>query len=292
MNVVSQSVSSTDIIKDAFDFTVDKFPLVGPDNMRTPHYGLFRSDTRECVGRACAKRYVPHKTEDLVAIAEATREAFGDDVETKCHFRDGHFLSMMPGVKYRQSVYGTTDNVFPAVIVKAMFNGQSFKGTLGFFRDACRNMAMLRQVKGVNMAIRHTVNLQSNMDILVQDMGNLTSHWDEVKTAILNMEAKTVKLKDFLESVYPEPPVEEKSKHSRHVKRVKAIEDRIERERSETGRGPHAGSVSGWEAFNGVQGYHQWESTRRAGFTGDFDRILRAMSETAVSRAEEVVLAA
>jgi hypothetical protein len=42
------SVFSSDVsaaVRSAFDFTVDKFPLFGPENMRTDQYGLFRSDT-------------------------------------------------------------------------------------------------------------------------------------------------------------------------------------------------------------------------------------------------------
>ena len=43
MSSVSNSVS--DQVRSTFNFTVDKFPLSGPDGMSTPLYGLFRSDT-------------------------------------------------------------------------------------------------------------------------------------------------------------------------------------------------------------------------------------------------------
>ena len=50
MSTVSP-VSAADQVRSAFDFTVDKFPLSGPDGMRTPWYAMFRSDSNEVVGR-------------------------------------------------------------------------------------------------------------------------------------------------------------------------------------------------------------------------------------------------
>ena len=44
------STSAADQVRAAFDFTVDKFPLSGPDGMRTPWYAMFRSDNNEVVG--------------------------------------------------------------------------------------------------------------------------------------------------------------------------------------------------------------------------------------------------
>ena len=43
-------------VADKFSFSVDKFPLYGPDNMATPHFGLFKSDDGECVGKTVAAR--------------------------------------------------------------------------------------------------------------------------------------------------------------------------------------------------------------------------------------------
>ena len=48
MSSVSNSVS--DKIRSTFNFSVDKFPLSGPDGMSTPLYGLFRSDNSSLVG--------------------------------------------------------------------------------------------------------------------------------------------------------------------------------------------------------------------------------------------------
>ena len=34
-------------IRETFNFSIEKFPLSGPDGMKTPFYGLFRSDNCE-----------------------------------------------------------------------------------------------------------------------------------------------------------------------------------------------------------------------------------------------------
>ena len=72
MSVVSDSV--VDTVKSKFDFTVDKFPLSGPDGLKTPLYGLFRSDTMDYVGKPCSKHYVAHQSDDVLALVESAGE--------------------------------------------------------------------------------------------------------------------------------------------------------------------------------------------------------------------------
>ena len=46
------TIDAIEKVRDTFNFTVDKFPLSGPDGMKTPFYGLFRSDNCQSVGTA------------------------------------------------------------------------------------------------------------------------------------------------------------------------------------------------------------------------------------------------
>ena len=67
-------VKASDSVKAAFDFSVDKFPLAGPDGMTTPWYGLFRSDNGRVVGNgSVTDRYVPHSSDDVMALTEVCR---------------------------------------------------------------------------------------------------------------------------------------------------------------------------------------------------------------------------
>ena len=73
MQVLSNEVSTK--VSEAFNFTVDKFPLSGPDGMRTPWYALFRSDTESVVGNgSVTSRYVPHQTDDVLALKSFERK--------------------------------------------------------------------------------------------------------------------------------------------------------------------------------------------------------------------------
>ena len=70
MTIVGENIVAT--IRQRYDFTVDKLPLRGPDNLNTPWYGLFRSDIGQPVGGgSVSERYMPHTTDDIVALVEA-----------------------------------------------------------------------------------------------------------------------------------------------------------------------------------------------------------------------------
>ena len=78
MTMTTQTIS--EIVAEKFNFSVDKFPLSGPDNMKTPFYGLFRSDTLDVVHDASVTaRYIPHTTDDVVALTEAAQTVFEGD---------------------------------------------------------------------------------------------------------------------------------------------------------------------------------------------------------------------
>ena len=111
-----------DKVKEVFDFSVDKFPLSGPDGMATPWYGLFRSDTGTVVGQGSkTDRYQPHQTDDVLALVEAAQEAFETDVKVDCHFRDGHYVSIAPTDGHRRSIYerdrNGTNTIFHRIFI-------------------------------------------------------------------------------------------------------------------------------------------------------------------------------
>ena len=101
-NILSNDVSAS--VRSAFDFTVDKFPLFGPDNMPTDQYGLFRSDTGYLKGvKSVSPRYVPHTTDDVCALVDAAGEAFDGEIACNTHFRSGHYVSIQPTNADRRS---------------------------------------------------------------------------------------------------------------------------------------------------------------------------------------------
>ena len=302
-NIQAADISAS--VRSAFNFDVDKFPLYGPDNMPTDQYGLFRSDTGYIEGvKSISSRYVPHTTDDVCALVEAASTMFDGEVECQTHWNKGHYVSVAPTRSYRRSIYGTDDNVFPRVIIRGGFDGKGFHGSMGYWRDACDNLAMMRKVSGCVVSIRHTSGLRDRMTELVDTFNQLEQGWENTVAAAQDMQSREVVLKDFIAEVYEDrkPSPEELILHETKKQRVvtnydnmlEKMFDRVVEERDKTGRPSFQRGqtkvVSAWEAFNAVQGYVQHNAQSKKGFKSDFAKILRAASDPHVLAAETLAL--
>lgn len=285
-------------VRQRYNFSVDRFPLAGPEGMRTPWYGLFRSDTCEAVGGgSVTDRYTPHTTDDVIALVEAASTAFGGTANLRCGFSDGHFVIAEPTRDHRLRVFdggsGGGDSIWPRLIISAPYGGSGcFQASVGFYRDVCRNLAIMRRVSGVSVKIRHTHSLRRKMDELIESFGALRNGWENLTAAVQQMESRRVNMVEFLRTMYGEPDRDTGRGATIHRNRTEAIFRRLTSERMRTGRGDMdtTWNVSAWEAFNAIQGYVQHDATRR-GNPGDIDRIILAASDSAVLRAEELALA-
>ena len=298
-NIQAAEVSAS--VRSDFNFDVEKFPLYGPEHMVTDQYGLFRSDTGYIKGvKSVSPRYVPHTTDDVCALVEAAAEAFDGEIECKTHWQQGHYVSVAPTIDYRQSIYGSNDNIFPRVIIRAGYDGQAFTGTMGYYRDACSNLAMMRQVSGTSVSIRHTSGLRAAMDELIETFGKLSEGWEHLKEVAAELQTREVRMIEFLDQIYGRPTDEQLAlAHSgqrvravtTHQNRTEAIWQRLNRERVRTGRPTMVGdTVSAWEAYNAIQGYVQHDAQAKEGFKSEFSRILRAANDASVRKAESLVL--
>lgn len=288
-------------VKAAFPFEVKKFPLSGPDNVPTPFFGLFRSDNFETIGSASVSdRYVPHKTDDVVALAESACEVFDDQIGVKCHFRDGHFLTLSPSAEYRRQIFQSRDksdggdNIYPRIIIKAGCDGEAFRASIGFYRDVCKNLAIIRTVGESSVAIRHTNGLRGKMDELRKSFESLRGAWDKVVETVAMMTENKVNFSDYLNSLYPVPAKAEGREVTTHKNRNHLITSRLLSERNQLGFGriPADGLVTAWEAFNAVQGYVQHDATRKSEFNNEFDRMILSLNDPIVRKAESLALAA
>ncbi len=300
-NIQSSDVSAS--VRESFNFSVDKFPLFGPDNMPTDQYGLFRDDTGYLKGvKSVSPRYVPHTTDDVCALVDAAGEAFDGDIDCKTHFRNGHYVNIMPTAEQRTAIYNDTDsdNIWPRIVINAGYDGKAFSATMGYYRDACSNLAMMRQVNGTTVSIRHTSGLRGHMDSLIATFNTLKDSWGNLLTVIRSLESQDVRMTDFLNEIYPQPTAEQVALANTgqavravttHENRTKAIWKRLNVERTRTGRPQMTNTVSAWEAYNAIQGYVQHDAQAKEGFKGEFDRILRASNSADVRKAEKLVLA-
>lgn len=280
-----------DSVKAAFPFSVDKYPLSGPDGMRTDLYGLFRSDNAEHVGKPCSKNYVPHQSDDVVALVEAAGQAFEGLGETRCTFKNAHHVCVSPSLEDRRAIFGTADNIFPRFMIRGGYDGRGFLATMGFYRDACDNLAMLRQVEGTSVSIRHGSGLREKMDDLIQTFSVLKESWATLGDVITELQSRELKMPEFLDQVYGQPDEDSKRSKTIHKNRTQAIFRRLSRERFRTGR--HVMDtefkVSAWEAYNAIQGYVQHDASRK-GSPNDFDRVIAASNDQHVRKAEKITM--
>lgn len=302
-NIQAQDISAS--VREAFSFDVEKYPLsaiMGTEVLPTDQYGLFRSDTGYLKGvKSVSPRYVPHTTDDVCALVDAAGEAFDGEIACKTHFRNGHYVSIQPTNAQRLAIYkdADTDNVFPRIVINAGYDGKAFSATMGYFRDACSNLAMMRMVEGTNVSIRHTSGLRGHMNELIATFNTLKDSWGNLTNIIQRLESTDVRMTDFLNEIYGQPTAEQLALAATgqavravttHQNRTEAIWKRLNRERNLTGRPQLTNTVSAWEAYNAVQGFVQHDAQAKEGFKGEFDRILRASNSKEVRAAEKLAL--
>ncbi len=287
--IMTTLISASDVVRNTFNFTVDKLRLSGPDGFTTPYFGLFKSDDNSCLN-AVSDRYLPHTTDDVVVLTEAAEAAFDGDVSVKCHWRNGHNVIIEPSKDHRKAIYGTADNIFPRMIISAGYDDKPFRASLGMFRDACLNLMMMRQIEGTSVSIKHTKSLRPRMDELIDVFSGLKDGWKSVTEVVAEMETRQVSLVSFLDAVYPLAADAEKRSVTIHKKRTEEIVRRVMAECWKTGRTFGADfMVSRWVAWNAVNGYVQHCQRPKL---SKMDQVLMSLEDSVVNRAEALATAA
>ena len=201
-------------------------------------------------------------------------------------------MSLMPNKDHRRSVYGTKDNVLPRMLIRAAYDGKSFRATLGCFRDACLNLIMLQSVAGITVNIRHSGGLRQKMDALIDDFSQFDGGWENIIAQINVMENREVAITNYLDAIYRPPAAGVTGREATiHENRTKLILERLIRERVKCGReNPlEFHKVTGWEAYNAVQGYVLHDASRSKKST-PFDRAILCHADKKVTQAENLAL--
>ena len=295
MSSIITPEGAVEMIEKEFNFSVDKFPLKGPEGCKPPGwYGLFTSEGDPVGSTSVGKDYVPHRTEDVIALAKASATAFDSDMSCRCHFNSGHFVELAPTKDYRKSIYGTEDNIWPRINIRAGYDGRAFIATCGWYRDACNNMAMLRSVESASVKIRHCADLPDRMEKLIETFGKLKDSWNDVGRTIERLEATQVSFSKFIADVYENDKKDTDRKRANYQELADVVFNRIIKEREKTGRpeikqGQWDGKVSAWEAYNSVQGYAQHGRTRK--FAAEpYEKALLAADDYYVKRMEKLMI--
>jgi len=287
------SIILADRVRAAFPFEVEKFRLSGPDNMTTPHFGLFRNDTSECIGNAVSADYVPHNVDDITVLCDACQAVFTDFSNITTHWRAGHYVLARPSAEHRKSIFvagdKSNDTVWPELRISGGYDGKPFRASISLFRDRCLNLINLTTVALCVRTIRHTTNMRERMKELVLVFQNLANNWQVMGERAQQMAERRVVLADYLSQVFPEVP-DSKRGQTLHKAMIEEIVGRISEEHRLMGidsiREPSA-----WTAFNGIQGYQQ-HSTRPK--QTSVARMIAGLDDTEINkllyRAERIAL--
>lgn len=297
--ITTQNILET--VAGNFNFEVKKFPLTGPDNCHTPLYGLFRDDNFNLVGsKSVTAKYVPHTVDDVLCLVESTQSAF-TGCEVQCFFNEGHYVTIAPGVEYRKSIYGTADNIWPRITISAGYDGEAFRVMAGYFRDACKNMSIIKSVKSCVQRISHNGRLRDRMEELKKGFEGLQEGWANLTQVIERMEATPVDLAYFLNQIYPVPTSDKGRDVTIHKNRTTEIFHALAAERAVVGKSPLPQSgtvmVSTWEAYNAIQGFVQHKGTKKGlpkaktNAACSYGRIVAAIDDKTVEKAQKLALA-
>lgn len=150
----------------------------------------------------------------------------------------------------------------------------------GFYRDACNKLAMLRQVEGTSVSIRHGSELWEKMDDIIQTFSVLKESLATVGDVITELQSRDLDKPDFRDQVCGQPNEDSKRGKKIYENRTKVVFRRLRRERFAAGRRTMDADfdVSAWEAHNAMQAHVQHDVSRRGSASG-VERIVSALND-------------
>jgi hypothetical protein len=290
------ATDTREALESAFPFTVDKFPVSFPDNIKASFFGLLRSDGVPVGKSSVGAGYHPHTLEDVAALVESSKAAFADvegdtRFEFECLWNDGHIVNLQPGREFRREV-AANDLVYPKLSIRAGYDGGCFEATLGMFREACTNLMFPKMVSGTKIKIKHTKSMPERLEELNAKFQRMRAGWDGIVAEAEEMEQREVRVSEILVAVYGEVTQGASNTVAKnHADRTKEICERMFEERDRLGRRDMGKDIAtGWELFNAIQGWEQHDRRRNSN-PSDFERAILAANEDSVRDAERLILA-
>lgn len=275
------------VIREAFNFTVDKVRLRGVEGELTPHYGLRRSDNAYYVPVAVKSGFNPHTVDDIVACAKAGVLTFKSGIVgstvTATWGTKGHRVIIAPSKEYRRSIFGTKDNLFPRLLIEGNY-GSTFNFESGLYRDVCRNLMIARSVQSIaSIRFRHTHSLTTRIDEMVSAMSVTAQNFESAADVAESLAARKTSVADFLATLYPVADDSSGKALTQAKNRTEKIINRILNERALVGNtSTDLSEGTLWELLNGITGYVQHDKTRHkigGQSMGQVDRALSAVND-------------
>lgn len=279
MNIISEKLDA------AFPRKVVKMPLMGPDNIPSPHYGICFEDATgrdDWVKATVKKNYQLHTREDVKSICLSAAEGFDldpNDIRVNASWikGKGHAVSITPTKEYRRAIANEKDGIWPSLIVRAYYGG-AFKASVSMKRDLCSNLMMIRNVSNASVNLRHTFNFREHFAETVDTFRGLIAMSDNVVEATRMLAQVDVDLHETLDAIYPESLTGSKRSRTIRNNKLSRIKEIVRTERRKLGLNYYPRTASLWDVVNGITGYVQHDKGRRGNVTRD-DRALMAVAD-------------
>lgn len=255
------------------------------DGCDVPHYGFFNTENGTCLQSFTAQQgYEMTTRDDYIALAEAGIAAMGGNAVCTANWTQSKSsakatIVIQPSREYRLRMYdiGGGDTIWQRLIISAPF-GRRFNVDGGFYRDACRNLARVRQVRSVvSVSLSHTSQLRGRLDQLVETMRRCDS-FETIAARMREYNQIEVDTAKFLGQLYPLAADAGQSTRTRAENRASKIYGRIMRERLELSINRQSDRATLWELVSAVTGYIQHDKSRRVGNGSELSTFGRAVT--------------
>lgn len=272
--------------------------LIDPvDGSKLPIQGVFfktkeiarkyGSDSRLVVSHSKGEDYhfqtLQDATDQAIAAYKTLRCMGSDCVEMSAHFHNGYHISFTQKIEYSQRRFMfENDIVIPWFNLSIPYNA-CFTGNGGGKRIVCSNLFTTKHVAKFHFSLRHTKNMGERLIGVEKGIQAIAGNWDAFIEHCNTLARKSVSLDAFYEHVYGEKP-DTKRGITVWNDRKAEIRARIDSEANKLGLSPN----NAWLVFNGLQGYLQHDTTRKA----EHDLILasQANNSPALARGENYLL--
>lgn len=209
------------IKKADLDWETSKEPLYDCDGNKVPHFGIFRKDTRQCLG-AVGSNYTPVQNHETFSFLDSlTGAGMGLEYSTAGAIDGGKRIWTLVKLPHRITV-GSSEQLMPYLLAVNSNDGSSrltFKLTT--VRPVCSNtLNFSLKEKAQTLALRHTTKVKARMDDAQKVLATIGDKIDNIGL-LLNRLSKTQlsgnKMKEFLEATF------DLSKESEQIKAAEIL---------------------------------------------------------------------
>lgn len=194
------------IHKAGLDWEVSKEPLFDHEGRKVPHFGIFRQDTRQCLG-VVGSNYTPVQNHETFSFLDSlTGAGMGLEYSTAGCIDGGKRIWTLVKLPHRITV-GSSEQLMPYLLAVNSNDGSSrltFKLTT--VRPVCSNtLNFALKEKAQTLALRHTTKVKARMDDAQKVLAAIGDQIDNIGLLLNGLSGVQLhgdKMKEFLHATF------------------------------------------------------------------------------------------